>query len=213
MEEFLKFVVLFLPGLLASAINGTFGSGRRNPVLNYLHVTTIFGLVSYLVLAQIYSLSGRELFVPIFIFSQELADLEKFYFSARLWLEIFFAGIITLFFLGIWLLVDKYQLISYGLRKIGLTRNLGVIDMLTMILDEEGDKEIYVEIYDLVNKVYYMGWVIQYSEYGDLREFLLLDVAIIGQNKKIISQSPKTYVALRKDSFLVNFIQKARNQL
>ena len=86
MDAILKFIVLFMPGLFASAINGTFGSGRRNPVLNYVHVTIIFGLISYFALAQIYSWVGREMFVPIFLFNQEVLDLKNHFFSTRLWL-------------------------------------------------------------------------------------------------------------------------------
>ena len=205
MDAILKFIVLFMPGLFASAINGTFGSGRRNPVLNYVHVTIIFGIISYFALAQIYSWVGREMFVPIFLFNQEALDLKNHFFSTRLWLEILHAGIITLFLLGIWLLVDKYRLIATGLKAIRVTDQIGEDDLLTVLLNKLKREKTLVKISDLTNEISYIGRIESFSEFGDFREIVLINSEVFTFDQKLRSKEDRCYIALRKENFWIDF--------
>ena len=81
-------------------------------------------------------------------------------------------------------------------------------DLLTVILDKLETEKVYLQVWDITNQITYLGWLESASGYGDYREIVLSNSETYSFDEKLISKAPRSYIALRKENFWIEFKPK-----
>ena len=227
-SSILLIFAILVPGILPTAINAVFGSGRRSSVINNIFILFGFAAVSYGLLAVIYNWLEIEFPLPIlgtdFPFSVSETEYpvqttdgeskQSNLFSSFSWVQslddIAWTTLISLGLAYPWLIIYRKRLAERGLKAIGATDHFGGKDAWTSLLSRPEVKEKFVVVRDLANKLIYTGWIEDFSEHDTFRELVMSSVEVHDFDHKLVTKSNTVYVGLRNDSVLINFYSEER---
>ena len=221
-------LAILVPGILPTAINAVFGSGRRSTVFNNIFILFGFATVSYGLLAVIYNWLEIEFPLPIlgtdFPFSVSETECpvqttdgeskQSNLFSSFSWVrsldDIAWTTLISLGLAYPWLIIYRRRFAERGLRAIGATNHFGGKDAWTSLHSRPEIKEKFAVVRDLANKLIYTGWIEEFSEYDTFRELVMSKVEVHDFDYNLVTVSKIAYVGLRNDSVLINYYSTER---
>ena len=228
LSTLLLILAILAPGIVPTAINALFGSGRRNSVFNNIFILFGFATISYGILAVIYYWLEIEFPLPIIgtDFQVPVSETESpvqtpdgeskqiNLFSGFSWIgsldDIAWATLISLGLMYVWLIIYSKRLVEKGLKAIGATNHFGENDVWTSIHSRPEIKEKFAVVRDLANKLIYTGWIEDFSEHDTFRELYMSQIEVHDFDHKLVTVSKTAYVGLRNDSVLINFYSTER---
>ena len=221
-------LAILAPGIVPTAINATFGSGRRSPVFNNIFILFGFATLSYGILAVIYHYAEIEFPLPILgtDFQVPVSETEctvqipsgeskpdgtysDFNFVTSLD-DIAWATMISLGILYVWMISYRRRLLERGLKAIAATNHFGEKDSWTNTHSRPDVKGKFAVVRDLTHNMIYTGWILEFSEHDTIRELFMSKVEAHTFDHNLVSVSQTAYVGLPKDSVLINFYSTER---
>lgn len=196
-----QIALIFLPGLIWSAIDSQFGSCKNRSQFEISVRAFLFGVFSYSMLFALYSLLDIPFDLDMLTTqgeSKSLAGLD----------EIFFSVPLAFVFATIWLYAIKYRWAMKFFQFIGATNRFGDDDVWSFTFNSNQPHVEYVHVRQLETGVTYAGFVNAYSEDSNIRELLLKDAEVYAADGTLVSTPPHVYLSFERSKLWIEFPYK-----
>lgn len=109
---------------------------------------------------------------------------------------------------------QTHSLPHRALRWLHLTKRIGEVDIWALALNSP-DLENWITVRDHETEKVYQGWIYGYSDGGDDRELLLMDVVVYALDKTTgnlaeVDRVPTMYLGLDRKSIVLEFQRRTR---
>jgi hypothetical protein len=181
---FFQLAIIFLPGLIWERIVAKYALKRPPTAFETGLRTFTFGLTSYVATFGLFFLFGIEVYLP------EIQKDASFIVEAR-YLKQFLAAIaVSVLGAVLWLYILNYRWGGWLLRKIKATKKYGDEDVWDFAFNSPAAWSEYVYVRDYKNDKIFSGWVVSFSQTGEVRELLLRDTEVFDLEGKNCTLHP-----------------------
>lgn len=177
-----------------------FGSGSQISNFDFILLSFVFGIFSYVLAILIYSLIGLD--HPAVRFFESPTEEAVAVISP---VDIAISAILAIIASIFWLYIETYKIISRVLKKIGATKTYGDEGVWDFTFNSRQPYVEYVDVRDFNKQLVYSGWVNAFSESGPIRELLLRDVKLYDFNGEFLYDQPFVYLSRTSDDIHIDF--------
>lgn len=196
---FFELALVFLPGFIWMKIHANYGRGGDRTQFDLVLNAFIFGAISYSILALIYRMVGAELR----IFSID-SDSKKLL-QPDILPDIFYAVLVAIVCGTLNLYVDNYKIFTRFVQSIRATKTYGDEDVWDFVFNSPTRETNFVFVRDFEQRVVYSGAVRVFSESGQLRELLLVEVEAYDFDGNKMYEIPSLYLARERENIHIEF--------
>ncbi|WP_195818525.1 DUF6338 family protein [Roseobacter sp. MH60115] len=194
-----QLALVFLPGIIWANLDSKYVTGGQSNQFNTVLKAFSFGLLTYGVLYLIYSLLGYDFSDESFSSADKTLDITMFI-DEILWSVPLAIGLAIF-----WMFFQNYRIFMRFLQWIGATKRFGDQDVWTFTFNSNQPHVEYVNVRNTDIGVTYSGWVNSFSEKEEIREILLEDAYIYGEDGKELARVPHLYLSLPKSNIWLEF--------
>jgi Family of unknown function (DUF6338) len=196
---FFELAVIFLPGFIWMKIYTYYGAKGARSQFDMILNAFIFGVISYAILLAIYSVKG----IPLNVLNID-SDSKKLL-DPKILPEIIYAICIAIICGIISLYVENFKIFTLFVQWIGATKRFGDEDVWDFTFNSRSRGMGYVHFRDFERSVVYAGYVICFSESGELRELLLVNVIVYDFGGNKMYEVPRLYLARERHDVHIEF--------
>ena len=198
-ELTLKLILLLIPGSLACIIYERLTIHKQQTSFKFVTNAILFGAISYLIAGILFNICGTDESFKSFWDNLPTKDIPYSVILKSSLISIFVGLIST----GI----DHYKLINRFGKWIGLTNKYGDENLYSYFLNAKEVEEVYVR--DIENKLTYHGFVNSFSETDEIKELVLLDVAVYDyETSAKLYALDKIYLSKSKENLIIELPYK-----
>jgi Family of unknown function (DUF6338) len=196
---FFQLAIIFLPGLIWERIVAKYALKRPPTTFETGLRTFTFGLTSYMATFALFFLIGIEVYLP------EVKKDAPFIVEARYLKQFVVAIAVSLVGSIVWLYILNYRWGGWFLRAIRATKKYGDEDVWDFAFNSPAAWSEYVYVRDHENDKVFSGWVVSFSQTGEVRELLLRDTEVFDLEGKKLYDTPLIYLGRAPDSIDIEF--------
>jgi len=215
----LKVLFLLIPGIVALGVMKALGPRKPRSDFEQGLQIFVYGVVCYAVTGFAEGLSNltasawrtANAWKTIALHAFSLATLSPDGLAAQ---QVAEAIIIALLLGCILAVAQTHSLPHRILRSLRLTKRIGEVDIWGLALSSP-DLENWITVRDHETEKVYQGWIYGYSDGGDERELLLMDVVVYALDKtagKLVEADrvPTMYLGLDRKKIVLEFQRRTR---
>ncbi|MEA2839802.1 MAG: hypothetical protein QOF41_1132 [Methylobacteriaceae bacterium] len=194
---FLELALILMPGFIWTRIHVKYGAPGERTAFDIILNSAIFGVVAYTVLFALDRLFGAQ-------FHLLDLDLNAQRLEPTILIDVFEALIISLVGSIVYLYIENYKLVTQFLQWIKATHRYGDEDVWDFVLNSKKTLP-FVNVRDFSNEAVFTGYVVVFSESGELRELFLGDVIVYDFSGVEQYRIEGLYIARDRDDITIEF--------
>jgi hypothetical protein len=215
----LKVLFLLIPGIIALGVMKALGPRKPRSDFEQGLQIFVYGVVCYALTGFVEGLSNltgstwltANAWKTSALHAFSLATLSPDGLAAQ---QVAEATVIALLLGCILAVAQTHSVPHRVLRWLRLTKRIGEVDIWALALNSP-DLENWITVRDHETEKVYQGWIYGYSDGGDDRELLLMDVVVYALDKTTgtlaeVDRVPTLYLGLDRKSVVIEFQRKAR---
>jgi Family of unknown function (DUF6338) len=194
---FLELALVLIPGFIWTRIHTKYGAPGERTAFDIVLNSAIFGVAAYTILFVVDRVIGAQ-------FHLLDLDLTAQRLEPAILIDVFWALIISLCGSVVYLYIENYKVVTRFLQWIRATHRYGDEDVWDFVLNTKKNLP-FINVRDFSNEVVFAGYVLVFSESGQLRELLLGNVAVYDFAGSELYRVEALYIARDRGDITVEF--------